>query len=114
MAAWDEQFDESVDKFVLGCESSFALWPTQCRAFHPEDKKVDKYRSWSSALFRVSDGEVYLKQPVFFWACLWGPERDSIWSDYGLTKLAFEEYLLIGIASDLFPCDLLNREGRNR
>ena len=29
-----------------------------------------------------------------------------------LIRLAFEEYLLIGVASDLFPNDLLNREGR--
>ena len=28
--------------------------------------------------------------------------------------LAFEEYFLVGVARDLFPNDLLNREGRNR
>ena len=49
-----------------------------------------------------------------FWGCLWGPDRMSIWPDYGSTKLAFEEYLLIGVASDVFPNSLLNREGRNR
>ena len=29
-------------------------------------------------------------------------------------RLAFEEYVLLGVARDLFPNDLLNREGRNK
>ena len=29
----------------------------------------------------------------------------SIWRDYGNTKLEFEEYLVIGVASDVFPID---------
>ena len=49
-----------------------------------------------------------------FWGTLWGPECQSIWNGYGSTKLAFEEYLVIRVASDLFPDALLNREGRTR
>jgi hypothetical protein len=40
--------------------------------------------------------------------------QQSIWREFGATRLAFEEYLLIGVASELFPHDLLNLEGRNR
>jgi hypothetical protein len=51
---------------------------------------------------------------IRFWACIWGPQRQSIWREFGAIRLAFEEYLLIGVASELFPNDLLNRERRNR
>ena len=41
--------------------------------------------------------------------------RDSVgpWRDFGATNLAFAEYLLIGLTSNLFPT-LLNEEGGNR
>lgn len=81
---------------------------------HPEDKKTLKYQDWRRALFADRDTEIRIQGDVRFWACLWGPECPSVWRDYGATRLAFEEYLLIGVASDLFPNQLLNREGRNR
>lgn len=49
-----------------------------------------------------------------FWVCLWGSDKQDIWRKYRSTRLAFEEYLLIGVANDRFPNDLLNRQGRNR
>ena len=81
---------------------------------HPENKKTRKYMDWRDSLFKEIDGRWRLQGDIRFWACNWGPECKSIWRDYGKTRLAFEEYLLIGVASDLFPNDLLNREGRNR
>ena len=42
-----------------------------------------------------------MNSDILFWATLWGPDSLSIWHDYGATRLAFEEYLLIGVASDV-------------
>lgn len=81
---------------------------------HPDCKRTRKYEAWRRVLFGDADGSLKIKGKVRFWACLWGPERKSIWRDYGTTRLAFEEYLLIGVASDLYPNELLNREGRNK
>lgn len=81
---------------------------------HADSKRTIKYESWKDALFDVSAGVVKPKGEICFWACVWGPECQSIWKGYGPTRLAFEEYLLIGVASDVFPARLLNREGRNR
>jgi len=83
---------------------------------HSAEKANKKYEDWRTTLF---EGEGIVQAPQFkadvqFWATLWGPEKASIWKDYGATRLAFEEYLLIGVASDAFRDDLLNREGRNR
>jgi hypothetical protein len=81
---------------------------------HDESKQTPKYRKWREQLFDVSGQSVRPRFDIRFWATLWTPEAKSVWADYGSTKLTFEEYLLIGIASDLFPNDLLNNEGRNR
>ena len=81
---------------------------------HPANKQTRKYASWHRALFVENSDKILLNGDVRFWASLWGPEKQSIWREYGSTRLAFEEYLLIGIASDLFPNELLNREGRNK
>jgi len=81
---------------------------------HPESKRTRKYEAWRRSLFTENTDEIALNGDLRFWACLWGPERQSIWREYGATRLAFEEYLLIGVASDLYPDDLLNREGRNK
>ena len=81
---------------------------------HSAAKATTKYESWRDALFTVSDDQICPKTEILFWATLWGPECQSIWKDYGATKLAFEEYLVIGVASDVFPDQLLNREGRTR
>lgn len=81
---------------------------------HPEGKKTRKYDDWRKALLTQQADSLTTNGDIRFWACLWGPDRQSIWRDFGTTRLAFEEYLLIGVASELFPNDLLNREGRNR
>ena len=81
---------------------------------HPDAKKTKKYEDWKTALFVIEEDGAKLKHDIRFWACAWNSERKSIWREYGSTRLAFEEYLLIGVSSDLFPNDLLNREGRNR
>jgi hypothetical protein len=81
---------------------------------HPESKKTAKYSAWRDAMFTIENGIVTQNSDIRFWACLWGRDSQSIWQDYGNTKLAFEEYLVIGVASDLYPNDLLNREGRTR
>ncbi|MCK8826562.1 hypothetical protein MWH25_02205 [Natroniella acetigena] len=36
------------------------------------------------------------------------------WKEFGTTSMIFLKYLLIGLASDLFPNVLLNSEGVNR
>lgn len=81
---------------------------------HKEEKKTIKYRAWSEKLFTIRDGNVFPNMEILFWATLWGGNSQSIWQQYGHTKLAFEEYLVIGVASDVFPDSLLNREGRTR
>jgi hypothetical protein len=81
---------------------------------HPEEKKTRKYDDWRKALFLQHDQSLTTNGDIRFWACIWGPQRQSIWREFGATRLAFEEYLLISVASELFPNDLLNRERRNR
>jgi hypothetical protein len=44
----------------------------------------------------------------------WRRDEVGIWEDFGQTRLTFLEYLLIGVASSVFPDDLLNIEGQNR
>jgi len=51
---------------------------------------------------------------VRFWCTPWGPASPGIWPEFGSCLLAFIEYQLIGVASLLFPDDLLNEEGVNR
>lgn len=82
---------------------------------HPDSKKRLKYMQWADRLFtNAPSSRPMLRQPVYFWIEAW--ERDSIglWKEYGSMSLTFLEYLLIGVASDLFPEILLNREGVNR
>lgn len=88
-----------------------------------------KYSNWAKKIFQTdrNNGEFKLDelglpsliQPVYFWCTAWQSTSDaspsrSIWQDIGKTRLTFEEYLLIGIASELFPKTLLNTEGHNR
>jgi hypothetical protein len=106
--------------------SKFARWGTgyayhigdlsaaACPGHHP-DRIVNKYRRWADRLF--SDAPALtpaLRRPVYFWATAWGPGSYNIWHDFGPCFLSFEEYLLIGVASELFPDILLNAEGVNR
>lgn len=82
---------------------------------HPGDKATIKYSDWRDQLFRIeANNRVDPRAEILFWATLWGPTCQSVWQEYGSTKLAFEEYLLIGVASDVFGDALLNREGRTR
>jgi hypothetical protein len=75
----------------------------------------EKYRSWATALFEsINTDRPRLRQPVFFWVRAWKREEVGIWTEFGPTRLSFLEYLLIGIASSIFPRELLNREGHSR
>jgi hypothetical protein len=82
---------------------------------HGAEKIVRKYVRWAQRLF--SDAPALmptLRRPVYFWATAWSAESYNIWNDFGSSFLSFEEYLLIGVASELFPDILLNDEGVNR
>lgn len=82
---------------------------------HPSAKINRKYRQWATTLFKFdAEGRLSLRQPVYFWAKAWRPSDTSIWRDLSPTRLAFLEYLMIGIASAVFPNHILNTEGRNR
>lgn len=82
---------------------------------HAPVKLTPKYRRWAERLFLDAPApRPTLRRPVFFWATAWGPDSYSIWAEFGACSLAFEEYLLIGVASELFPDVLLNDEAVNR
>jgi hypothetical protein len=82
---------------------------------HDATVQTDKYRSWATALFEsLNTDRPRLRQPVFFWVKAWRKDDVGIWSEFGPTRLSFLEYLLIGIASSIFPRELLNREGHCR
>jgi hypothetical protein len=90
------------------------LSATVCHGHSPL-KITPKYRRWAERLFvEVPSERPRLRRPVLFWCTAWSPASRSIWTDFGATSLAFEEYLLIGVASLLFPEILLNTEGVNR
>ena len=71
-----------------------------------------KYRLWAQALFEGVSTK--LRQPVFLWVKAWQSHGIGVWREFGPTRLSFLEYLLIGLASALFPGEILNREGHNR
>jgi hypothetical protein len=82
---------------------------------HESDKLVKKYHRWAQRLFRDAPAPMpTLRRPVYFWATAWHPDSYSIWPEFGSCFLAFQEYLLIGVAAQLFPDALLNDEGVNR
>jgi hypothetical protein len=82
---------------------------------HAPAKRVPKYARWAERLFvAVPEAQPKLRRDVYFWCTAWAPDSPSIWREFGATSLAFEEYLLIGVASLLFPATLLNTEGVNR
>lgn len=82
---------------------------------HPGAKCSPKYRRWADRLFADAPApSPRLREPVFFWATAWGPSSPSIWAEFGPCSLAFQEYLLIGVAAECFPGELLNEEGVNR
>jgi len=82
---------------------------------HPKEKRAQKYKRWADRLFKqYPTDEPKLKSPVQFWIKAWKKGETGIWPEFGPTTLTFLEYLLIGVASDLFPQRLLNDEGTNR
>ena len=85
---------------------------------HPEDKQHPKYRNWAANLFVMhpvaANQQPVLKRKVYFWAKPWSRDYTGPWTDFGPTSLTFLEYLLIGVASAIFPDYVLNHEGQNR
>jgi hypothetical protein len=82
---------------------------------HSADKINKKYLDWAKALFiKFPTSSPQLKQKVYFWTTAWNKTDIGVWKEFGSTRLTFLEYLLIGVASSLFPDLLLNREGQNR
>lgn len=74
-----------------------------------------KYQHWAECLFVSCPAErPQLKQDIWFWCKAWNKNDVGIWPEFGATRLSFLEYLLIGVASSIFPDTLLNREGHNR
>lgn len=74
-----------------------------------------KYENWAKALFKSFPTlEPELRFDTRFWIKAWKSEDVGIWKEFGATSLTFLEYLLIGVASSLFPNELLNTEGVNR
>jgi hypothetical protein len=84
-----------------------------CTSYKP-DKLVKRYDRWAQRLFLDAPAPMStLRRPVYFWATAWNAESYSIWPDFGSCFLSFQEYLLIGVAGQLFPDILLNDEGVN-
>lgn len=82
---------------------------------HRVEKKNPKYKEWASKLFKsVPTHQPQLAFDIYFWAKAWKSSDIGIWSELSPTRLAFLEYLLIGVASTAFSHSLLNYEGRNR
>lgn len=82
---------------------------------HGKGRVVRKYQRWAQRLFcDAPTSTPTLRRPVYFWATAWSRDSYSIWPDFGRCYLAFQEYLLIGVAAQLFPDILLNDEGVNR
>jgi hypothetical protein len=81
---------------------------------HAPDKRTLKYQSWAEELFEVAPtDQPTLRAPIWFWATAWDSSRVGVWQELGATRLAFLEYLLIGVAGLVSP-RLLNREGLAR
>jgi hypothetical protein len=81
---------------------------------HPHGKKTLKYTAWAARFFLEAPcAEPRLREPVLFWCSAWDRNQVGVWEELGPTRLAFLEYLLIGVASMCFS-ELLNREGLAR
>src|SRR4051794_27481620 len=104
---------ESVGSLGLffGLSIGSSIWIIRC----PTSSTADQYVGWAHRLFESAPTTApQLRFDVRFWCTPWGPASPGIWSEFGSCPLAFIEYLLIGVASLLFPNDLLNKEGFNR
>ena len=81
---------------------------------HPVEKRNPKYSAWATKLFEsVPTDQPKLAFGIYFWAKAWKSTDVGVWPELSPTRLAFLEYLLIGVASTAFG-SLLNYEGRNR
>jgi hypothetical protein len=79
------------------------------------EKRNPKYIEWASKIFQgTPTRRPQLAFDVYFWAKAWKSSDVGIWSELSPTRLAFLEYLLIGVASTAFGDLLLNYEGSNR
>lgn len=82
---------------------------------HLELKKTKKYTKWAEMLFeKTQTVHPKLKETTYFWISPWSRDWPGVWKEFGETSLTFLEYLLIGLASEVFPDSLLNEEGVNR
>jgi hypothetical protein len=82
---------------------------------HSANKQSPKYKRWAERLFLNFPAEQpQLREQTYFWCTAWSAASPSIWSDFAPCSLAFQEYLLIGVAGILYPMFLLNQEGINR
>jgi hypothetical protein len=102
---------------ALGYGYAYHMGDLSCAvlAGHEPRRPTPKYLRWAKRLF--VEAPALVPRPRFevrFWCIPWGPASPGIWEEFGACPLAFIEYLLIGVASLLFPDDLLNEEGVNR
>jgi hypothetical protein len=82
---------------------------------HLDDKKTRKYQKWAEMLFESTPTlSPKLNQQTYLWISPWSRVWTGVWNEFGATSLTFLEYLLIGLASEIFPETLLNDEGVNR
>jgi hypothetical protein len=82
---------------------------------HPVEKRNPKCIQWASKIFNSTPTDrPQLAFDLYFWANAWERTDVGIWAELSPTRLAFLEYLLIGVASTVFNGSLLNYEGRNR
>jgi hypothetical protein len=82
---------------------------------HALNKRPPKYVRWAERLFEsFPTDRPKLRHDIRFWIKAWPIGETGIWKEFGPTSLTFLEYLLIGVASDVYPDDLLNSEGVNR
>ncbi|WNQ12063.1 hypothetical protein MJA45_03095 [Paenibacillus aurantius] len=82
---------------------------------HLPEKRTRKYKKWAEKLFEtIQTDSPVLRQQTYFWISPWSKDWTGIWKDYGKTSLTFLEYLLIGVASEIYSDTLLNDEGVNR
>ncbi|WP_162820354.1 hypothetical protein [Microvirga calopogonii] len=96
---------------------AYHIGDLSCAALHGHEPRqpAPKYLRWARHLFsEVPSTSPKMRFETRFWCTTWRPTSPSIWREFGACPLAFIEYLLIGVASLLFPTDLLNEEGVNR
>ncbi|MGH7109989.1 MAG: hypothetical protein ACREFK_06125, partial [Stellaceae bacterium] len=76
---------------------------------HAAHKAMHSYKKWAQTLFEcVPTSSPRLRFDVHFWCTTWGPDSIGIGPEFTPCSLIVFERRLIGVASDLFPSDLLN------